>query len=433
MIDTIHKCVVVGAMMAVCPSTEATAADDAAYLLGDWDGARTHLEDEGIALQFDYVGEAAHNFSGGTRSLTRYTDQWRFGAGLDLDKLWGWRGSYFQITFTQRNGRDLGADANIGNNQLIQEVFGRGQTLHLTEFWFDRKWFDGRLDWKIGRLTVGGDFASFSCDFQNLTFCGAQPSNIVGDYWVNWPTSQWATRIKLVTSEQTYVQIGAYQVNPTFIDDAFARRNGWKLNNPDGTLGALIPLEFGWTPAPRGLVGSYKLGLWYSTAEGDDVFEDVNREPIVLTGGDALQHDSRYGGYLNFQQQVSGAADAQGTMLFLNITQADRETSTTDRQISLGVEYKGVFDRPRDMIGFAIGTTHVNSRVARGQRLRNSNSPADAAIAVQDSEYVGEFFYSWSPLPSLQLRPNLQYIVHPGGSDTNHDAFVLGLKSVMVF
>jgi porin len=55
---------------------------------------------------------------------------------------------------------------------------------------------DGAVDWKIGRITFGEDFASFSCDFQNLTFCGAQPSNLVGNYIYNWPVSQRATRLK---------------------------------------------------------------------------------------------------------------------------------------------------------------------------------------------------------------------------------------------
>ena len=97
---------------------------------------------------------------------------------------------------------------------LIQEVYGRGQTWHMTQFWLNQSFLDNRVQWKIGRLTVGEDFASFSCDFQNLTFCGAQPGNLVGSYWVNWPTSQWATRLKVSTSEQTYVQAGVYQVNP---------------------------------------------------------------------------------------------------------------------------------------------------------------------------------------------------------------------------
>ena len=43
-------------------------------------------------------------------------------ATLDLDKRWGWQGTTFQFTMTDRNGRNLGADADIGNNMLIQEV-----------------------------------------------------------------------------------------------------------------------------------------------------------------------------------------------------------------------------------------------------------------------------------------------------------------------
>ena len=236
--------------------TTVAHADDAAgskYLFGDWNGERTRLEDKGITFDFGYGFEAAHNYSGGDRNITRYTDQWKLGSAFDLDKLWGWHGATFKLIITDRNGRNIGADANIGNNQLIQEVYGRGQTWHLTVFSLEQKFFDDRLTWKLGRLPVGEDINQFSCDFQNLTFCGAQPGNIVGDYWVNWPTSQWATVVKLNTTQNTFVQIAAYQVNPKYVDDSYARHNGLKPNFPSGTTGALIPLEFGWKPMVNGL------------------------------------------------------------------------------------------------------------------------------------------------------------------------------------
>ncbi|TCV95912.1 OprB family porin [Luteibacter rhizovicinus] len=411
------------------------SAQDASdkYLFGDWNGTRTRLADEGITFDLGYGSEVAHNFTGGTSHLTRYTDQWKLGSTLDLDKLWGWKGATFRIMVTDRNGRNLGADAHIGNNQLIQEVYGRGQTWHLTEFSIEQKFFDGKLDWKFGRLPVGSDFAAFSCDFQNLTFCGAQPGNIVGDYWVNWPTSQWATIVKLNTTEQTYIQIGAYQVNPKYVDDRYARKNGWKLNNPGGTTGALIPLEFGWTPSVGGLPGSYKIGGWYNTSKGNDLYLDVNREPIALTGGKPLQRDSRYGGYINFEQQVSGVAGGKGTTVFLNISQADRDTSATDGQIALGMEYKGIFDRPNDFVGAALGATHANGRRGDYQRLFNETHPDQATVVNDGYEYVAEVFYNWSPIASINLRPNLQYILHPGGTSQNSNAFVLGLKTSVTF
>ena len=74
------------------------------------------------------------------------------------------------------------------------------------------------LDWKVGRLGVGEDFASFACDFQNLTFCGSDPGNLVGNYIFNWPVSQWATRLKVALDDFGYVQIGAYDINPKYLN-----------------------------------------------------------------------------------------------------------------------------------------------------------------------------------------------------------------------
>ncbi|WP_049622667.1 carbohydrate porin [Frateuria defendens] len=418
--------------LAAAPHARADV-DSSPYLFGDWNGARTRLADKGITFDFGYGFEAAHNFTGGTRHLTRYTDQWKFGSTLDLEKLWGWNGASFQIMITDRNGRNLGADANIGNNQLIQEVYGRGQTWHLTVFALDQKFFDGKLLWRLGRLPVGSDTDAFTCDFQNLTFCGSQPGNLVGDYWVNWPTSQWATVLKLNTTDQTYVQLAAYQVNPKYIDDSWARKNGWKLNNPGGTKGWLIPLEFGWKPSAGGLPGDYKFGVWYNTAQGEDLYYDINHDPRALTGLPALKRDSRYGAYVSFQQQVSGDAGGKGTSVFFNATQADRNTSASDRQIAMGFEYKGPFDRMRDFVGFAVGATHANTRLADYQRQYNTLNPATPGLVKDGYEYVSELFYNWSPIPSINLRPNLQYILHPGGTSQNSNAFVLGLKTSVAF
>lgn len=414
-------------------SVHAQDASGSKYLFGDWGGERTRLADEGITFDLGYGFEAAHNYSGGDREITRYTDQWKFGASFDLGKLWNWQGAKFNIMVTDRNGRDIGADANIGNNQLIQEVYGRGQTWHLTIFQLEQKFFNDRLTWKIGRMPVGEDTGSFSCDFQNLSFCGAQPGNIVGDYWVNWPTSMWATVLKFSTTKNTWLQLSAYQVNPKYVDDSYARRNGLKLGFPSGTTGWLIPLEFGWKPSINGLPGSYRAGVWYNTSKGDDVFYDVNHEPRALTGDDPLQRTSRRGAWITFQQQVTGEAGGKGTNVFLNITSADHQTSPTNNQISLGMEYKGIFDRPNDFVGAALGFTHANGDVAKYQRLYNAVHPDDPGLVKSGYEKVAEVFYSWSPIPSIALRPNLQYIKDPGGIAEKNNAFILGLKASVAF
>lgn len=411
----------------------ALAAHDSPYLLGDWGGERARLADKGITLDLGYTSEAAHNVSGGNKRLTRYADQWLFGTRLDLDKLWGWHGASFQIAVTDRNGRNLSADAGIGNYQQVQEIYGRGQTWHLTMFALTQTFFEDKLAWRLGRLPVDPDFATFSCEFQNLTFCGAQPGNLVGDYWVNWPVSQWATSLRWNTTAHTYVKIGAYQLNPRYTDDTWARANGWKPDLPGGTTGALFPLEFGWTPTLRGLPGNYKLGGWYNNAGGENLYYDAHHTPIAVSGEPPLKQRSRYGGYAMIQQQVTGDADGDGINLFFNVSVADSKTSPVDRQLAMGAIYNGPFHRANDKLGAAVGTTHGSNELSRYEWLYNVLNP-EAPIAVEDrAEVAAEVFYAWSPVPSFALRPSLQYVVNPGGSTQNRNAFVLGVRTSIVF
>lgn len=416
-------------------ATQGVRAEEAApnaYLLGDWGGLRTHLENRGIAFHFGYDSQIAHNFSGGRDRLTRYADQWLFQTTLDTNKLWGWKGGTLQATVTDRNGRNLGADAKIGNAMLLQEIYGRGQTWHLTQLWFDQELFDGRMRLKLGRLTVGEDFASFPCEFQNLTFCGAQPGNLVSSYWINWPTSQWAARLKYQATPQAYAQIGVYQVNPRYIDDTYARRSGWKLESPRGTTGALVPVELGWQPVFDGRAASYKVGAWYNSSRGEDLYLDVNGAPRGTTGLSPLMRSGKYGAYFSFQQQLTGAGEARGATVFLNVAMADRKTSQLDRQVALGVVYKGPFERASDAIGLAVGATHANHRRARFVRENNART-GESVVAGDGNEYAVELYYNWAPVPGVQVRPNLQYVMHPGGTSANRNAVVLGMKTTVAF
>ena len=231
-------------------------------------------------------------------------------------------------TWTDRNGSNLSDDARLGTLQQVQEVFGRGQTLRLTQFWYDQKFIDGAVDWKIGRITFGEDFAAFSCDFQNLTFCGAQPGNLVGNYIFNWPVSQWATRLKFNLQGVGYFQFGVFDANPNYLKVSQSALPVFY----SGSTGLLIPAELGWLPKFGNLQGSYKFGGWYDTSTAPDVVTDVNGNPAVLSGQPLLQSRGRYGAYVNFLQQVirpSQANSAGALSLFFNATMADRAHRTS--------------------------------------------------------------------------------------------------------
>lgn len=404
-----------------------TTAEDVT-LTGSWGGLRSRLHDDGVDLSAGYVSESAWNVSGGQRERLRETGQFSFSAKFDVAKLVGVRGGVFQATVTYRRGKDLGAAADLGVLQQVQEVYGRGQTWRLTQFWYQQDLADGAADIKLGRLTQGEDFAAFSCQLQNLSFCGSPPGNLAGDYWYNWPISQWGVRGR-VKSARYYAMIGAYEVNPRNL------ANDFTIGHFRGAVGVLFPAEVGFTPrlGSAGLPGSYRVGAWYNSANADDVLFDTRRGFPAVTGLAPLRRDGRYGVYVQLQQQFTGSAEEsaagpttkRGLVGFLNVTQTDRRTNLTDNQVALGLFYTGLLkSRPRDEVAFAVARTNVNERGARGVA---SGAPRPNA------EYAAELAYGFQASPWLILRPNVQYVVDPGGFEEAHDVVVLALKASLTF
>jgi porin len=390
----------------------------------DWYGIRSEWLDKGVDVRIGYVSETATNVQGGDRELVRYTDQITFSAALDLEKLLGLKQATFKAAITDRNGDNLSTDANLQSLQQVQELYGRDQTWRWTQFWYQQKYLDGLLSWKIGRITEGEDFAAFSCEFTNLTFCGAQPGNIVGSYWYNWPVSQWATEVKLSLRGVGYLQIGAFDVNSDYLQNKYSM----DLWRPGNSSGALVPVEFGWLPTfGGGLKGSYKFGVWYNSSTAPDVVENVYGQPLSVGGAPPLMRHGQYGAYVNFLQHLTASAADRGLSVFFNATYADRRTSAQDNQIATGVLYKGPFEsRSADELGFALGRTHVNSRIADVEVRLNAANPGSAA--VQGYEYVAELFYAVHVTRWLDLRPNVQYVVQPGGIARNTNDVIVGLR-----
>lgn len=392
-----------------------------AGLAGNWFGLKPALEDAGINLTGRYSSEAAANYAGGERGKIVETGQLDLGVRLDMRKVAGIGGT-FQATVTWRRGDELGQRAGLGTLQQVQEVWGRGQTWRLTQFWYEQD-IGGNVDLKIGRTAPGEDFAAFSCAFQNLSFCGSQPGNLVGNYWLNWPISQWGGRLR-VNRRNLYVQIAAYEENPRNLDNDFT------IGHFGGATGALIPVEIGMVSGGQGgrPVGSYKIGAWISTADAPDVFLNTAGRPIALEALGPLQRSSGHGFWINLQQQVSGRSDGgkavSGVTLFLNATRADSRTATVDSQISAGMFAKGVIPGlPEDVLGLGFARTHVNGRVADGERL--------AGRAPQGSEYAAELYYGFRPRSWLELRPNLQWVHHAGGYEHAREIGVIGLKTAL--
>jgi porin len=411
-------CVCAPLLLIATPALAEMPRSDAG-VTGDWGGLRTMLASDGLTFSGGYTSELAYNAGGGQKQETAEAGEIDLGLAADLQRMAGLPGGLFKATVTDRRGTNLADSAGLGVLQEVQEINGRGHSWRLTQFWYEQTL--GAVRIKVGRNPPNEDFAAFSCEFQNLSFCSAAPGNIVTDTWFNWPIAEWSARLRIDVHE-AYVQVGAYVDNPRDLDD------GLTLGHIRGAKGVLYPFEIGWTPTFAGRAGSYKIGGWYSTADSPEP------QGAPAASGDsassiapiALTHASHSGGWINLEQNLGLRSMRGGTGLsvFFNFTQADQRTSEIDQQLAAGLFYGGLLPgRPDDVIGLGLARTHLSSAF---NEARIASGPPPGA---KGAEYVAEIYYSFRPRPWVSFSPNLQVIEHPGGVASRRPVVVLGLKA----
>lgn len=410
-------------LMAAMTSAQAESAFDpqGQYLLGDWNGKRTELAQQGVKFEANLLTDTAYLADGGRNEgadpLT--SAQLWLGTQLDMEKLAGWDGVTVRAVATARQGqstsvRDLQGDAAQWAN--VQGTFGRGnQDSRLTELSIEKNYKDQGLSIKAGRLGLGMDFNVMACDFASTAFCAAQMGKWQGNIWMNTPVAQWGARVKQQLNPEVAVQVGVYEFNPDNGNGA-KEGQGWSLDT-DNADGVTIPAEVIWTPKSlvNGLPGSYHVGGMYNTAD------DVANQKDVATGEGK---NRTFAGWLAVEQQLTSTGNGrQGLHSFANFTWHDRDTNKVDNSQQLGLKYIGLVDsQPNDILGLAVNRVHVNDRFADSRPVYDASA-----------EYNIELNYSYNATKWLMLRPNLQYVINPGSSNKVDNALVVGLTTRVIF
>ncbi|QSX33857.1 carbohydrate porin [Shewanella avicenniae] len=409
-------------------SAEQFNADN--YLTGDLGGVRSQLHDQGVDLQLMYIFETGTNVKGGqSEHEYSYADQTIFGVDTDLEKLFDLKGASFHAQFVNRGGQSQNLSGKAETGQLLQslEVYGRGRTTRISAFYYEQKLFNDQLNVKLGRMGVSSQFASFRCEMAYLGGCSSQPGNFNGTIY-NFPIAPWAAVVNYQFNTEWYLRVGAFQMNPSWLT------HGQRLNflNASGTEGVTLPVELGWNPSINNLPGVYKLGFWHDNVGGDDLYFNQAGEALALNGGAAKRNNSRNGAYFVVDQQLTSEdGSAQGLSLFSMGTLNDRDMTTVDRSLIVGLSYKGLFDgRDDDNLGLAAHYLHVSQRLADGERLQLQNGQL---VNLQNDEWGVSAYYTMQVTPFFKLHPEVQFLGNPGGTSANSDVWVAVIRGDLTF
>jgi porin len=370
-------------------------------MTGDWGGLRSRIKDAGVTVRGDYVSESFGVVSGGERRGTAYAQQVRLGADLDMNRIAGWSGATLHFTVNDRRGVGTSSDF-VGNRLPIQEAYG-GLYTRLTEASYEQSLDDGKLDIRVGFFAMGNDLGGIAlgCNFVNAAFC-AHALTLSGDSgWYNYPNARWGGAVRYRARPDLTIRTGVYQVNPRLgdQDNAFKPFAG-------GTIGALIPLEIeydrGLRPGGKELPGHYKLGAYYDTSR-------VARQAASGTV------DGRYGLYFLVDQMILREGHGRrGLTLLGEFTAQPGATAQITRWFAAGLLNTGTFPgRDADTVGVAFVYARLNPRLRDVHGAAAAASPGGGETLFF-GEAVIEASYGFQAKPWLNIRPDIQYVVHPG-------------------
>jgi porin len=408
------------------------------HLFGDWGGIRTYLGDLGIDLNVDYTTESAGNVTGGVRQGFDYAHQ--IGVQLDVDwqKLAGITGFSTHLAVVNRAGRNLSND-DIGDRVLqAQEIYGAGFDMAVHDVWAygEEKLFNGRIDAVFGRIFPGMDFAvsPLYCNFMTLTICGHPRALTAEQGFIDWPQNTWGGRVRVRPTTETYVMGGVYASKP-FPGGGRSGFN-WSTNQ---VTGAFYAAELGWEPVfgRDRLPGHYKVGVGYDTSNFPDQFSDINGNAFVLTGLPPSMRGSRTQVWVTFDQMLfrTGPGQNSGLTVLGAYAHDSPGDSLFQHFVWVGMLYSGFWkERPNDQIGLAFTYYQVSPSLTRTESLEQQfDLPPSYPYGVQSHGMVLEANYNFPVYRGVQLQPEFEYFLRPGGVASVHNAAVLGLKTHVLF
>ncbi len=408
----------------------------------------------GITLNVTDSENLLGNLAGGVKTGATMQGVTTGSLEIDTGKAFGLQGGTFHVTGLQIHGRSL-SPYYLDNLQAANGNEGEDAT-RLWELWYDQAFDYGNADVKLGQQSIDNEFivSKYSGLFVN-TMAGWPliPSADLFGGGPAYPLASLGARIQAKPSDNTTILAGGFDDNPGgggFNDDAQALDGtGAKFNLKTGALfitelqysinepavGQLVRAD---QPPPSGLPGTYKIGFWYDTGAFADQRFGTDGLSLANPGsnGTPRRHNGNYSLYGVADQTVwqSAADGARSLNIFARIMGAPAAQNLIDFSVNGGVTLTAPLPgRDNDQAGLDFGLGKVSGRAAGLDR--------DAGMPARGTEALIELTYQAQAAPWLQIQPDFQYVINPGGGLLNPDngtrrlgnELVAGIRAVTAF
>lgn len=342
-------------------------------------------------LNAAYKGDLVSNFKGGIATGSTYLGLADLFLHFDAEKAGLWKGGEFLVHGANSHGGEPSANL-IGDFQVASNIEAGNHTF-LYELWF--KQTIGNVTATIGLQDLNAEFASSEGGslFLNSSF-GVH--SIISDNILApiFPLTSQGITLCWNTSEKLSLKTAIYRGCP--IDfDANPYNIKWDLNNLDGLLW-VTEGQYSWTVNQK-KNNTLKAGVFFH--------QHCPESDVVNSGtGNKLTYD--YGVYLVGDHRLFSNGN-RGLSVFYQLGVSPRNDNFG--YFGAGCAYTGLLSKKgTDVIGLAIADGMLTKE--RGK-----------------DETTFELSYKVQLTPQIYLQPDLQYVVHPGGTDIQLKNATVGL------
>ncbi len=348
-----------------------------------------------LSAEYIYTGEVFTNTRGGlnTRRATRYRGNFDLLVLADLDAAEFAPGGKVFLHGQTGHGQGLTRD-DVGDFQVLSDIDAH-DFVQMSEFWWERQWFDGFITTRLGKRDANEDFAivDMASDFINSSFT-LHPTIPMPTF----PDPSMAATVFVHLSDQLVLKAGVWDGEPD-------GRN-WGFSGT-GVVFSMYEMEYHYRLWDR-LPGELHFGLWHHSGDWPDLAPGSER---VFSGNLGVNGEIAQMLYVEPDANNSGDnSNGRGLGVFFQTAWAPRDRNEATEYYGGGLIYRGLLRRREsDVLG--VGVAHI--------RL----SPRLPGLT---HETAVELFYKAQVNPWFTIQPDMQFIANPGGA--GRDALVVGMR-----
>jgi porin len=418
-------------------------------LTGTWGGRRTALQEKGVEVGLNYIGESFGTLAGGIRRGTSYEGRLDFTLDTDLEKLIGWTGGKthvraFQIHKASYNAADLaGSIADPSNIDAFP-------TTRLFTAWFQQE-FGRTGSVRIGQLAADDEFlvSHTAGNLINGTFgWAAIMSANLPSGGPAYPLATPGVRVQVNPADNISILAAVFSGDPAgkncLDDPQVCNRHGTTFSLSGGAFWiAEAQYQINQDKNSKGLAAAYKLGALYHSGSFADQRLGIDAAGQIVSLATMpdlpLTHRGNWGVY-GVLDQMLWRGTHSSVSVFLRGGGVPSDRNLVSWYVDGGIGIKGPLPgRADDTLTFGVAHSGIGKDAA--ELDRDTFTLNGSFYPIRSGETVYELSYIWQLAPWWTLQPDLQYIVRPGGNVLHpgdpsrilKNAFLIAMRTTISF